>query len=160
MQIYTSYFYQVRFFKPYMIPLSTALGDPMWYHGGTKDKAIVSLDKRGVINGLRILPLVPDGTCSNLCKGRDNCSINEPDSCKFLRNYYEQLDKVNFDDFTKNLESHIQLVCDKIGIKREPIVVILVHEALTNPCSERVVIQKWFKEHGVEVNELNPKDYN
>ena len=28
----TSYFYQIRFFRPDMIPLSTARFDPSWYH--------------------------------------------------------------------------------------------------------------------------------
>ena len=32
MKIMTSYFYQIRFFKPYMIPLSTAKWDPKWFH--------------------------------------------------------------------------------------------------------------------------------
>lgn len=32
MKIYTSYFYMVRFMKPYMIPLSTAKFDPAWFH--------------------------------------------------------------------------------------------------------------------------------
>ena len=31
MKIATSYFYQIRNFKPYMIPVSTALSDPEWY---------------------------------------------------------------------------------------------------------------------------------
>ena len=34
MKIYTSYFYQIRFFKPNMIPLSTAKYDPSWFHKG------------------------------------------------------------------------------------------------------------------------------
>ena len=31
MKIYTSYFYQIRNFKPNMIPVSTAISDPFWY---------------------------------------------------------------------------------------------------------------------------------
>ena len=34
MKILTSYFYQIRFFKPNIIPLSTCLSDPVWYHKG------------------------------------------------------------------------------------------------------------------------------
>ena len=45
MQIMTSYFYQVRFMKPNMIPLSTALSDPQWFHKGTYDKTIQFKDK-------------------------------------------------------------------------------------------------------------------
>ena len=32
MRILVSYFYHVRHFKPYMIPFSTAVWDPAWYH--------------------------------------------------------------------------------------------------------------------------------
>lgn len=32
MKILISYFYQIRFFKPNMIPLSTAAFDPKWFH--------------------------------------------------------------------------------------------------------------------------------
>lgn len=159
MEIYTSYFYQLRFFKPYMIPLSTACSDPMWYHNGTRDKGVVFQDKRGVINGLRILPLVPDDTCSNLCRGKDNCEGADPESCAFLHNYYKQLQNINFDDFMSNLESHVSKVCAVTGINREPIIVIMVHEALTNPCSERVIIQRWFADNGIKVEELTPSEH-
>ena len=33
MKIYISYFYAVRFFKPYQIPMSTAVWDPKWWRG-------------------------------------------------------------------------------------------------------------------------------
>ena len=32
MKIRISYFYQVRNFKPNMIPMSTAISDPAWFH--------------------------------------------------------------------------------------------------------------------------------
>lgn len=159
MKLAISYFYQIRFFKPNMIPLSTACSDPMWYHGGSRDKNVLFIDKRGVINGLRILPLVPDSTCSNLCRGRDNCNGANPNTCEFLRKYYEQLQNIDFGTFMKNLESHIDTVCSKVGINIEPIVVIMVHEAYTNPCSERVIIRRWFADNGIEVEDLIPGDY-
>lgn len=159
MRIYTSYFYQLRFFKPYMIPISTACGDPSWFHNGSKDKSVVFLDKNRVINGLRILPLVPDNTCSNLCKGTSNCSTSDPKTCAFLNNYYEQLKRIDYQEFMENLEEHISLVCKRFGITENPIVVIMVHEAFTNDCSERVVIQRWFADNGLKVVELDPKIY-
>jgi len=30
---------------------------------------------------------------------------------------------------------------------------LLVYETPQNPCSERVVIQQWFKDHGMEIKE-------
>ena len=43
----TSYFYQIRNFKPNMIPLSTALWDPKWFHKN-KGHSFQFKDKNGV----------------------------------------------------------------------------------------------------------------
>lgn len=159
MKIFTSYFYQVRFFKPNMIPLSTAVWDPAWYHNGFKDNSSIFIDKNNVINGLRVLPLVPDETCSNLCHGRENCKDSDPITCSFLDAYHKQLQKINYYEFLGKLESHVSYLCNRFNISGEPFAVIMFHEALTNPCSERIVVQKWFAENGLEVTELNPKEY-
>ena len=74
MKIKTSYFYQIRNFKPYQIPLSTAISDPAWYHSKTEDYYI---DKNGVINGLRIGMLQPQRSLGYLCGGK-NC-MQKPD---------------------------------------------------------------------------------
>ena len=50
MKFALGYFYQVRFFTPNMIPVSTALGDPKWYHQN-KGQQFTFLDKNNVING-------------------------------------------------------------------------------------------------------------
>ena len=39
------------------------------------------------------------------------------------------------------------------GFQEEPIIMLLVHEAPQNPCSERRVIQEWFADHGITVKE-------
>ena len=159
MKIYTSYFYQIRFFKPNMIPISTAVSDPVWYHGGTRNNGMVFLDKNNVINGLRIAPLAPGKTCSNLCRGRDACSVKNPDECNFLSEYYKQLSKIDFNTFMQDLNFHVNTVCKLFDIKDEPIAAFIVHEALDNPCSERVIIQRWFNDNGLSVTELNPREY-
>lgn len=71
MKFYISYFYQIRFFKPNMIPISTAKWDPKWYSQNGKPY----IDKRGVVNGLRAPVLaLPDWQynekemCSRPCK--------------------------------------------------------------------------------------------
>ena len=74
MKFYTSYFYQIRNFTPNMIPLSTACGDPLWFHKGM-DNSYTFFDKNGVINGLRAEMLHPDNSCSGLCEGMA-CSRN------------------------------------------------------------------------------------
>ena len=52
MKLAISYFYKIRFFQPWMIPISTAAWDPKYYHDN-KGKDYLFVDKRGVINGYR-----------------------------------------------------------------------------------------------------------
>ena len=44
MKFALGYFYQVRFFTPNMIPVSTAVSDPKWYHQN-KGPQFTFLDK-------------------------------------------------------------------------------------------------------------------
>ena len=90
-KILTSYFYQIRNFKSYQIPLSTAISDPAWYHPKNGDYYV---DKNGVINGLRIGMLQPQRSLGFLCGGK-TCT-QQPDSCRFLRAYYDQLCLLDF----------------------------------------------------------------
>jgi len=152
MKIFTSYFYKVRFFKPYMIPVSTARFDPKWFHN-FKNQDYKFIDKNGVINGLRAEGLAPAkeicGICGLECKGKAE------GGCEFLTKYRQQLDTINFEEFMKNAESLCRSVQNKLCFEEEPVLVLLVHEAISNPCSERGTIQRWFREHGVECNEFD-----
>lgn len=67
MEIYTSYFYKVRFFKPNMIPISTAFSDPSWFHN-FKGHNYQFIDKNGVINGLRADVFAPGPVARELCR--------------------------------------------------------------------------------------------
>ena len=58
MKLAISYFYKIRFFQPWMIPISTAAWDPKYYHDN-KGKDYLFVDKRGVINGYRYEALAP-----------------------------------------------------------------------------------------------------
>ena len=150
MKFCTSYFYQIRNFTPNMIPLSTACGDPLWFHQG-HDKSFVFQDKRGIVNGLRAETLHPDSSCSNLCKGSKNCD-DKPESCEFLQAYTKQLEKVDFEEFFAFCRS-----CSEFynKTKEETIIALIVHEAWYNPCSERVPLQNWIKAHGYDCPEWN-----
>ena len=156
MKIWTSYFYQVRFFKPYQIPLSTADWDPKWFHN-FKDQNYVWKDKNGVWNGLRLDIFSPSKCCSILppeCTRCSNVSNRHPETCSFLRDYKNGLDnKINFSDLLELLQRTAQTIKDTEGFSDEPEIMILVHEASTNPCSERAAIQEYFREHGLEVKE-------
>lgn len=129
--------------KPETVALSTGHSDPPYFHDG-RGKSYVFRDKRGVMNGLRAEPFVPnvEGEC-----GRCNKDSNK---CNFLKNYKKQLDKLDFDDMMRRFESIAERVSPGV---EEPEVVLLVWEAPDNPCSERVVLFDWFQEHGVKVEE-------
>lgn len=158
MKILISYFYQIRNMSPNMIPLSTACGDPAWFHNFKEDKNYQFKDKRGVWNGARAEIFSPsevycaDGGC---CKG---CSKN-PETCDFLKNYLEYLRSLDF--YTE--WDHFKGICEQallVGITN-PIPVLIVHEAPTNKCSERGPLIQWFKENGYELKEFNKDEiYN
>lgn len=153
LELATSYFYHIRFFKPYMIPLSTAIWDPKWYHNfREQDKTFI--DKNGVINGLRISPLMPGSSCDGLCRGREVCSVGDPSSCEFLKAYYKQLSSISMPTFMSELNSHIDTIVEYLKLDRDPLVVFIVHEKYDNPCSERVMLHKWFKENSIKCEEL------
>ena len=146
MKIYTSYFYQVRFFTPNMVPISTAKWPPKWY--GEKPY----IDKRGVMNGLKADVFAPGKECEGLCRGPKGC-LYLPNNCPFLNAYWNQLSKLNFQDIMLRTQALCNKVCCTLGCAEEPIAVFLVHEAPTNPCSERIIIQKWFAANDLIVPE-------
>lgn len=149
MKVFTSYFYQVRFFKPYMVPISTAKSSPKWY--GDSEHWFV--DKNGVMNGLRAPVFAPGAQLEGLCSGPQGCA-NSANNCPFLRGYANQLANLDFKDTMSRLENLANKVKAHLGFEEEPVIVLLVHEAKDNPCSERAAIQNWFKQNGVECKEL------
>lgn len=154
MKILTSYFYQIRFFKPYLVPLSTAAFDPKWFHNNL-GHSYAYKDKNDVLNGLRINPFVPrlfegDGEC----RGPVGCT-QEKGNCGFLRCYYNQLNELNFEDIKSRFESLSERIKKGEGLDRDPIFVLIFHEKPDNPCSERWPAQRWLREHGVEVEEFD-----
>ena len=151
---YVSYFYQIRFFKRWMIPVSTAVWDPKWYHEN-QNQNHTFVDKRGVLNGVRINPLVPNETCNNLCRGIEACQTKDPNTCAFLSKYYEQLQEIDFRDFMNKLESHLMPLANKLDLPRDPMAIFIVHEVPSKICSERQMLIKWFESNGVPLTELD-----
>ena len=152
MDIYTSYFYQVRFMKPHMIPLSTAIWDPKWFHQN-KRQEYVWKDKNGVYNGLRAPVFAPGPMCEGLCRGPESCDTHDPHRCLFLSTYRYQLEQLDFENIIARCESMGNRIKAIESFQEEPVIMLLVHEAPQNPCSERRVIQEWFAAHGKEVVE-------
>jgi len=157
MKLAVSYFSQIRFFKPYMIPISTAVWDPKWYHAN-KDQKYIFKDKNGVINGVRSAMLMPGETCKDLCRGPGMCfcktGIVDPNNCDFLKAYTNQLNSIDFNIFMNNLEEMCNKVKNVLNFYEEPIVVFIVHESCDNICSERIPIINVFRNKGYEIDEL------
>ena len=74
-----------------------------------------------------------------------------PDSCDFLNAYYRQISSVSKEEFIEFANE----VADILNIK-DPEIVLIVHEAPSNPCSERAALIKWFRDNELEVSEWIP----
>jgi len=151
MKVRLSYFYQIRNFKPNMIPMSTAMSDPAWYHD-FKDQDHIFTDKRGILNGLRLRPIiVQDQSGEHQCP----CETRDSSNCPLAKNYEFALEMVDFPKMMKGIEAFCTDYCIRNNIKEEPIAVLMVYEAPNNPCSERYPLIEYFNRHGVECKELD-----
>lgn len=135
MKIYTSYWAKVRDFPTNLVGLNTTVWPPKYRPLGT--------DKRGV-TVINCKPLVPGHECDYLCRG--TCSPPHPQDCSFLQTYRKQLDKINFNEFY----TYIEELSKKYN---NADFAFIVFEPPTRNCSERVPIQNWFHDNGVEIEE-------
>lgn len=141
MKIYTSYFAQLRKFPTNLVGLSTAVWNPKWRPMGK--------DKRGVIC-VDCPPFKPGRECEGLCDGK--CNPKHPQDCAFLKTYKAQLDKINLSSLQESLGKLSTQIAKDEGFTNIDFA-FLVYETPINPCSERVAIQQYFKERGIEVEE-------
>ncbi len=144
MKIYTSYFAQLRKFPQNLVGLSTAHWNPKWRPMGK--------DKRGVIC-VDCPPFKPGRECDGLCEGK--CDPKHPQDCAFLKAYKAQLDKISLTSIREHLEKLAAQIALDEGFEDVDFA-FLVYETPSNPCSERIPIQQWFKEHNVECEEWQP----
>lgn len=144
MNIYTSYFYQIRNFKQNMIPVSTALSDPIWYRPPEGQEYF--FDKRGIINGLRYEPLIVQKYGTHYCPCEDKNIFQG--HCSTMQEYELLLETiVNFNEMIKGFKYCLNKF-------NKDIIVLMVYETPQNPCSERKVLQQYFNKHGIECEEL------
>ena len=109
-------------------------------------------DTRGVIC-VDCPPFKPGYSCDGLCTGK--CNPKHPEDCLFLQNYKAQLDKINIHSIQESLGKLATQIARDERLQDIDFA-FLVYETPTNPCSERVAIQQYFKEHGIECKEWNP----
>ena len=147
MKFATSYFYQIRNFKPNMIPISTAMSDPEWFR--PKDGKEYYIDKRGIICGLRYKPLIVQTYGQYSCNGPEQCWYANADlrdplgnkcQCPTMQEYRYLLETYVDKDKLYKAFDH----CAKMFKIEDPIFVLIVYEAPTNPCSERLSLQQFF----------------
>lgn len=132
-----------------MIPASTAIFDPRWFHD-FKGQRYIFKDKRDILNGLRYETIIVQDKCPHLCP----CEARNSADCAFLKTYRTELEKLDFALIMKQLETFCRQYCEEEAIDEEPIMVLIVHEAPNNPCSERWALIDYFNTHGVECKEL------
>ena len=145
MQIYTSYFYKIRYFTPNLIPVSTCLSDPAWYRPPQGQEYFI--DKRGIVNGLRYEPLVVQKQGTKECMGlRQQCPFYiEGYQCECMQEYEQLLfSLVDKKRTLKAFKYCLNKFKKELNLKEEPIICLMVYEAPTNPCSERIALQHFF----------------
>ena len=145
MNFYISYFAQFRNMTPKQICFSTAIWDPKWFHDFKNQSHKFIKDKK--VYGLRATCFNPQDTS---CRGMP-CQ-HAPSSCAFLKNYDDQLSRLDFKMTIDALSEVANIIATELSIN-EPDVVLLVHETPDKACSERHSIIKWFKMNGVEIKE-------
>lgn len=141
MKIYTSYWAMVRNFPQNLVGLNTTIFPPKWRPLGFDKRKVLVLD---------CPPIKPGQACDGLCNGK--CSPKHPQDCLFLKTYYEQLCNIDFDNFInhlENLKNKIELGENLTNID----FALIVFEAPSNLCSERQMIQRWFKENNYNIKE-------
>ena len=138
MNIVTSYFYQIRNFKPNMIPVSTAISDPVWYRPPAGKEYYI--DKRGIVCGLRYEPLIIQNMVSPCVGAEEICAMRlwENYECPFLSEYKQAL--YSFVDKEKTLKA-FEYCLNKFNADT---IVLIVYEAPNNLCSERWALQEFF----------------
>lgn len=144
MEIYTSYWAQVRNFPQNLIGLNTTIWPPKWRPLGQ--------DKRGIWV-IDCPPFKPGLQCEGLCNG--SCSPKHPDDCEFLKVYRNQLDDIDVEEFLTKLEKLANKFKENEHLD-EVNFALIVYEAPQNMCSERQSILEWGAFTGLEIHEWSP----
>lgn len=153
MNIYISYFYQIRNFTKYQIPVSTAMWEPTWY-------LPVHYDKNNVINGAHYKPFIlPEEKWNELCKSGLECRKECPfqhGECEFEKVYYNHLTTLDYEKVLLDLNSIRRQVAVAMGLEEDLEkfeIVLMVHEAPWRTCAERPCLIHYFKDHGYDLKE-------
>ena len=163
MKISISTFSNIRHFEPYMIPISTAVWDPKWFHDD-KGGRWKYMDKNGVINGVRMIDLMmPLYKWEELVKRNESCEHCDDwgitGTCPFMQEYAKYIREKNpdFQKFINFCEEYLYFLNIRLNLRLDTIIFI-VHEAPSKGCGERPELQRWFAENGMELKEWSKDD--
>lgn len=165
MKVFISDFYHVRFFRPNMIPMSTAggRGGPLWYIGGDTFHPKCFLDKNNVMNGIREEKLAfpnhnyekLETACGKDCGYHHQLELhNEKEYwCPFMKKYRDYLETVDINYLLSEFNRVAEDVRSITHFADEPEIVLLVYETARSGCGERQPLIDYFKSHGVDIKE-------
>ena len=155
--------------KSNMLPVSTAMWDPKWFHDD-KGGRWKYMDKNGVINGVRMIDLMmPLYKWEELVKRNESCEhcgINNGANgswisgmCPFMKEYAKCIREKNpdFKKFINFCDGYLQFLNQRLNLCLDTIIFI-VHEAPSKGCGERPELQRWFAENGMELKEWNKNE--
>ena len=138
-----------------MIPVSTAIWDPGWYHDFTRDYNYIFKDKRGIVNGIRYLPIIECGKAASGCTGPGSCRYAPTaPACPFLESYRANLEQLNINTLIDDFNYLASAYQKHENINDEITIVLIVYETPKNPCSERGALIDYFTSKGNECKEL------
>ena len=132
-----------------MIPISTAVWDPKWFHN-FQGHEIIFKDKNNVLNGIRYPDLSP-ANIAPCCP----CENKDPTTCQFIKDYAEYLDTLDFDKVYSDLTFIGNKGKEILKFDEEPEICLMVYEKPDNPCSERKSLIEYFNKHGIPITEWN-----
>lgn len=155
MKYFITNFYNIRFFKPNMIPISTAIWDPKWYHNN-QNQSFCFLDKNNVINGIReetlMLPIKLYQEAGEPCSRECKYTPYIP-NCPFMDSYSKYLETVDFNYLLSEFKRVAEDVRKINNYEGEPEIVLMVHEKPSILCAERPCLVKLFKENNIDLVE-------
>ena len=111
-------------------------------------------DKRHILNGLRLETIIEQGRHSNNGPDMCPCEKKENETCSFLQQYRENLEKIDFNKMIIDMQDFAENYKKNENINEEIILVLIVYETPNNLCSERIPLQEYFTKHGWECKEL------
>ena len=149
-----------------MLPLSTAMYPPKWYQQNGFGNYFT--DDRGIINGLNVEEFIfpkefydqdiyEEDKSGHECKyGGDMIGKEPQDWCVFMKKYYEFLQKRDLHSILSKYSYNVERLFNNMFHKNIDTIVFIVHEPPTRACSERLVLQRYFADNGIELKEWDP----